>query len=197
MSLFNFYENNQEWDLYDGFTKEFVDQFGIPIKFLKRTEVNEDHLWGEDTISSYDSAIDLKMYLSTPEAYNGPGDIFQKFGMQIDDSLEFFINKSDIETKLGEIPEISDLIYIPFIERLFELNYVKDDDFFYPFGKKLVYMIKIKNFEYSAEDIQTGEDEVDLLHNNFDDTTGEEETQRDTEINEIVDFSENDPFKSF
>jgi hypothetical protein len=71
--------------------------YGSDIKYLPRTIVNEDDLFGEDTLSTFDVAATIEAYLKTVDGFGGEGDYLSKFGYEIRDEVTFSIARRRFE----------------------------------------------------------------------------------------------------
>lgn len=187
-------KSTDEYDLYNQLVDEVCETFGVNFKFLPRKFQNIDFIFGEDVGSYFDEAHELSLFLEDTERYSGSGDLFQKFGLQIDDNLTLFIQQDRFMDIVGEKPEISDLLYMPMTNALFEITYVEDEASFYAFGDQMSYKLTCKLYEYSGESMSTGISEVDGLNDITDVNTSDESDQFDAEESNIIDFSENNIF---
>ena len=59
---------------------ESVKIYGHDVFYLPRTSIKQDNVFGEDTLSQFDHAYPLEMYLQNVEGWDGDGDLFTKFG---------------------------------------------------------------------------------------------------------------------
>ena len=98
----NWHNATNEQDLLHDLTTEFIKMWGIDLKYLPRTLQKEDIIFGEDTISRFDTVHDVEMYLDTYDNFGGEGDMFAKFGLEIKDRLELVINQKKYLHKLHE-----------------------------------------------------------------------------------------------
>lgn len=91
----NVYFNNfayaREQDLVEDLTIEAIKIYGHDVKYLPRTRVNTDNLFGEDVLSKFDEAIDIEMYIKNVEGFEGEGDILSRFGLEIRDQITFTV----------------------------------------------------------------------------------------------------------
>lgn len=192
MSTFNFFGDNaeNEYQIFNDNTFEMIEMYGIPIKYIPRTEVDMDDLFGEDDVAIYDNAIELKMYLEDHMSFEG-SDFFSKFGLEVDDTIKLKIQQDYMREQLSNSePEIGDLIKFEFSKDLFEISYIEDEEMFYLAGKTTIYTISAKRFEYSGEQIQTGDEDIDVID-------GEDYATLDDSIREFtqaLEFNEDDPF---
>jgi hypothetical protein len=204
MSYFNFYDAaaTNEYDITNNATDEMIEMVGIPIKYLPRTAVKQDDLFGEDVLSSYDEVIEVKMYLEDHTIFGGEGDLFQQFGMEVTDTLKLKVQQDRmrtlLQTGLGTVedpfepadPEVGDLLQFPFNNDLFEVTFVEDEEIFYTHGQQTTFTLSAKKFEYSGESLDTGDVSIDAIDGVVKDTI-DDSLQ---EFQQILEFDENSPF---
>ena len=80
-------------DLYEDIIIESMKIYGQDVYYLPRTIVNEDKILGDDVASSFDDAYKIEMYIENAEGFDGEGDLFTKFGVEIRDEATFIVNK--------------------------------------------------------------------------------------------------------
>lgn len=189
---FNFFGDDaqNEYDTYNNNTFEFIEMYGIPVKYLPRTAVHQDDLFGEDGLSTYDEVIECKMYLEDQTIFGGGGDVFARFGLEVDDTLKLKIQQNYIKTLLGDVPEIGDLIQFTFNNDIFEITHVEDEEIFYIAGQQTTYTLSAKRFEYSGEIMSTGDPLIDAIENQ---TTSTKDDSL-TDFSDVLEFDETDPF---
>ena len=61
--------------------------------YLPRTIVNRDTIFDEDALSKFTQAYPVEMYLENVDGYEGEGDLFTKFGIEIRDQATFVLSK--------------------------------------------------------------------------------------------------------
>ena len=222
----NFAET-QEQSLVQDLVDECIQIHGLEMYYIPRTLVNEDYLFGEDTISNYNSAILIEMYLETFSGWDGDGDILSKFGLIVSNSAKLVVSRSrfseEITRQFSAIvePKIGDLIYYPSTDALFEIKQVQEEEPFYQVGTRYTYTLNIEKFAYSHETLDTGIDAIDAIEDMFANNDATDNVQADNDSVEteadgsatdgfddsgtndrgtdgaIVDFDENDPFISY
>ncbi|WP_298751786.1 hypothetical protein [uncultured Arcobacter sp.] len=193
--MFNFFDNNQEYDLYNNMSAECVDLYGAPVKYLPRTLVNPDYILGEDTLSQFNQAIDMKLYLESYTEFAGQNDLYGKFGFQVDDRQTWTAQIDYVDNLLGGKPQVSDLIYFEFADKIMEIKHIEDEHTaFYIFGKKMVYKFDVVEFEYSHEDFNTGNTDIDAVENLFDINNSDESDEFDAQKSDVLNFDENNIF---
>ena len=78
---------SNEKNLLEDLIIESIRQYGFDTQYLPRTYVNEDNLFGEDPLSTFDSAPTLEMYIKNVEGMEGEGDIMGRFGIEMCDQM--------------------------------------------------------------------------------------------------------------
>ena len=87
----------REKDLHEDLLVEMIGIYGQDVKYLPRTIVNQDNIFGEDPLSTFDVAADIEMYVRNVEGWEGEGDVFSKFGLEIRDEITFTVAKKRFE----------------------------------------------------------------------------------------------------
>ena len=200
--MFASFHNSFEQDLVDGMHAESIQIHGIDVWYIPRTLVNEDYLFGEDPLSSFDDSYEIEMYLETFEQFDGDGDLLSKFGLHIKDQATLSVNATRFtaETQIDK-PLEGDLIYMPLAEVLLEVRFVEDEDQYYALGRNYQYKLQCQLFEYSREDFNTGVEDVDIITDTLDDSVGGsgadlygDSDELETEGNAAIDATEENLF---
>jgi hypothetical protein len=162
MATNNYFKNFNSFpqqELLNSLTKEVIQMSGIDILYLVRTSVKIDDILNEDVLARYESAVEIEMYVNTPEGFGGAGDIATKFGLDVQDELNMIVNKERFFKETGlAAPREGDLIYLPLDRNLFEIKFVEDEKPFYPLGKNTVYELTCEKFVYSQEEFALPDD---------------------------------------
>jgi hypothetical protein len=165
------YSIQGEQDLHESLVIEQIKMFGRDIYYIPRSLVKNDHLFGEDTISTFNGAYAIEAYIADTTGFGGDGELYSKFGLRITDQMEFVISRKrfteavDNNTTLiveGR-PNEGDLIWFPLAKKLFQINFVEYESPFYQFGKNFVWNLKTEIFEYSDEKLDTGVSDIDAV----------------------------------
>jgi hypothetical protein len=90
-AYFNNFAYGREQDLVEDLTIEAIKIYGHNVKYMPRTLVNVDHLFGEDVLSKFDEAINVEMYIKNVEGFEGEGDLLSRFGLEIRDQITFTV----------------------------------------------------------------------------------------------------------
>jgi hypothetical protein len=145
--------------------------YGQDVYYIPRTLIKEDNLLGEDVLSKFGDAYQIEMYFENVEGYEGEKEIMSKFGLQMQDDATFVVAKRRFEQLVSgdsnlivkTRPNEGDLVYFPKVNKMFEISFVDHDDPFYQVHNIPAYKLKVKTFEYSSEDIDTGIAEIDAI----------------------------------
>lgn len=174
----NFYFNNfpsnhvtGEQLLVEDLVIEAMQIHGMDVFYLPRSSRDVvDGLYGEDTLKQYRQAYAIEMYMENVTGMDGEGDFISKFGLEIRDEVTLLVSRRRFAATVPHIrPREGDLIYIPLVQNFFEITFVEhenDQAMFHTLGRGrggnvYVYALKMKQFVFSEEVIDTGVDEVD------------------------------------
>jgi len=167
--------NAAEKRLHEDIIIESLKIFGQDIYYLPRTLVNRDLVLGEDTSSRFDDSYLLEMYFETNEGFAGENEIINKFGLEIRDDTTLVLSKRRFEehvankatlTATGR-PNEGDVVFVPLLNSYFEIQFVEDQEPFYQLGNLPVYKLKVTRWEYSSEEINTGNEVLDETEDKF------------------------------
>ena len=158
-----------EQDLYEDLIIESMQIYGQDVYYLPREIVAEDKLLGEDDPSKFEEAHKVEMYIENTEGFEGEGDLFTKFGIQIRDQATFIVARRRWRTTVGDEsntiqidrPREGDLIYLPLSKSLFQIMHVEHESPFYQLKNLPTFKMQCELFEYTGEDFDTDIDEID------------------------------------
>jgi hypothetical protein len=147
---------------------ESVKIHGHDVFYLPRESWDEDDtIFGENVNSKFERAYNIEMYLANVEGYEGDGDFFSKFGLEIRDTSNFIVTRRSFDRYVPPSvcirPREGDLIFVPVLQKIFEIKFVEEELLFFSLGKRnpYIYELRCELFRYSNENINTGIDEVD------------------------------------
>jgi hypothetical protein len=147
---------------------ESIEIMGHDIYYLPRDSwSSDDTILGENVASKFSRAYVIEAYLANVEGYEGDGDFFSKFGLEIRDTSNFVVSRRSFERYVPSDyalrPKEGDLIFVPVMQKIFEIKFVEEELMFYSIGKRTpyIYELRCELFRYSNENIDTGIDEVD------------------------------------
>ena len=165
-----------EQRLVEDLVLESLKIYGHDIYYMPRTLVNKDTIFDEDELSRFTQAYPLEMYLDNVNGYEGQGDIFTRFGLEVRDQATFVLAKRRWEdlvlTSGGAFtqttrPSEGDLLYMPKTKSIFEIKYVDFQNPFYQLNQIYVFRLVCELFEYSSEDLDTGITEIDAIETKY------------------------------
>jgi hypothetical protein len=177
----NFYFKNfpadhitQEQLLIEDLVIEAMQIHGMDVFYMpKSNESESDYLFGDDPLKEYTRAYPIEMYLENVTGMDGEGDFISKFGLEIRDEITMLVSRRRFKFSTGGSnlirPREGDLIYVPLVQNFFEITFVEhenDQAMFYTLGRGrggnvYVYALKLKQFVFSNEFVQTGIDQID------------------------------------
>ena len=208
-SNYNFFNEQQ---LIDDLVIESIQVYGVDTYYVSRRSSSFDHILNEDSLTIFDAAYHVDLYVKSVDGFQGEGDFLSKFGLQIRDTATFTIAYRTFERFVTRLtPEIirpreGDLIYMPMNNKFFKITFVEHESVFYQSGALQVYDLKCELFEYSNERFETNIDAIDTHYDEYktSDITNLESMYDADPIaknifyeergNDIIDFSELDPF---
>lgn len=211
---FNNYTFSREQDVVEDLILESIKIYGHDVKYLPRSAVKQDNLFGEDILSKFEEAIDIEMYLKSMEGFEGDGQFLSKFGLEIRDQIVLTVSRKRFDqvvtspklmTEVGynlvfedgnnnepsrqfltgdaateawvqegddylntlNRPREGDLIYFPMMDKIFEVMYVDDRPVHFQLGRMQSYDLRCELYEYSSEEISTGDSTIDAIEDNF------------------------------
>lgn len=164
-----------EQRLFEDIVIESLKMYGQDIYYLPRDILSEDRLLGEDIPSRFNSSYKIEMYIENVDGFDGEGDLFTKFGVEIRDQATFIVSRrrweSTVQRYDNEIsiqrPAEGDVLYIPFSKKLFEITHVEHEQPFYQLQNLPTYKLRCELFEYGNENINTGNDEIDDIQADY------------------------------
>ena len=161
--------------LYEDLIIEAMQIYGHDVFYLPRTLVNKDQFFGEDALSKFSDSYMIEMYMDTVEGYEGEKEIITRFGLEIRDETTFTVSRRrwldlvSIDSNLitSVRPNEGDWIYMPTVQRLFEISFVDVDDPFFQIDNLPVYKLYARTVEYSDERLDTGIDAIDKIETTY------------------------------
>lgn len=163
-----------EQRMYEDLLCESIRIQGMDVYYLPREDLNTtDKLFGENVQSYFERAYTVDMYLQNSEGWSGTSEFFSKFGLGSLDNATFVVAKrtfdSIVPSNIMIRPREGDLLYVPVMQKIFEITFVEEDTNFYTKGNKFpyTYELTVEAFRSSNEILKTGVPEIDII----DDTT--------------------------
>lgn len=153
-----------EQNLYEDIIIESLKIYGQDVYYMPREIVNEDKIFGEDVPSRFSTSYKIEMYIENQQGFDGEGDLFSKFGVEIRDAATFIVSRRRWRHMIGqnsniiteERPREGDIIYLPLSNSMFEIMHVEHELPFYQLSNVPTYSLRCELFRYSSEDFDTG-----------------------------------------
>ena len=159
-----------EQTVYEDIIIEALKMYGQDVYYLPREIVNKDKIFLDDVPSRFGSSYKIEMYIENTEAFDGEGDLFTKFGIELRDQANFIVSRKRWKRLVGDRldaqnfrPREGDLIYLTLSNSMFEIRRVETETPFYQLSNLPTFRMQCELFEYSDEDFDTGIDEIQLI----------------------------------
>jgi hypothetical protein len=149
---------------------ESIQIMGHNVYYIPRESLdNIDMIFGETTKVKFKRAYIIDAYIANVSGFEGDGDFFSKFGLEIRDTSNFVISRRSFAKVMPEVlrtrPQEGDLIWVPVMHRMFEIKFIEKKLMFFSLGNKTpyVYEMRCEDFRYSQEQIDTGIKDIDMV----------------------------------
>lgn len=162
-----------EQDLYEDLIIESLKMYGQDLYYLPREIVNRDTFFDDDNVSRFDNAYRIEMYIENTEGFDGEGDLFTKFGVEIRDAATFIVSRRRWGNEIAQYessadkpfhrPREGDLIFLPLSNTFFEITRTETESPFYQVKDLPVFKMRCEMFEYNDEDFDTGVEVIDQV----------------------------------
>jgi len=160
-----------EQNLYEDLIIESIKIYGQDLYYLPRDLVNVDDVFREDPVSKFNSNYLLEMYVDNIDGFDGEGDLFTKFGVEIRDQVTFTVSKRRWQQTVmrydneiqGIRPLEGDLVFTPFSKKIFQIMHVEHEQPFYQLNNLPVFKLQCELFEYNDEDFDVNNDAIEQL----------------------------------
>lgn len=201
---FQHYTAVNEQNLIESLVVEAIQTQGLDVQYIPRTQDNIDYLFNEDDSNSFDSFATIEMWPASVEGFDGE-QLMSIFGDEFKKSATFIVSRKRFgeEVPAQLRPKEGDLIFMPITNTVFEIKYVEHESPFFEKGKQYVYELKLEAFEYSYEDIEVGDTDLDALLDELEIPNQDEEVEvygqnddLDTDTMDDIIFDPSNPFGS-
>ena len=151
--------------MYEDIIIEALRMYGQEVYYLPRewqTDPTSD-VFGDDPVSRFSDSFELMMYIENIEGFDGEGDLFTRFGIELRDEATFVLARREWDKRVGMKnsdvsfyrPREGDLIYLKLSNSLFEIQKVETESPFYQFAQLPTFKIRASLFESNGEDFDT------------------------------------------
>ena len=166
-TYFSKFDHTNEQTLLENIIVESIRVYGHDVYYLPRTKENLDSIFGEDSLSSFDNAYPVEMYIKNVDGFEGEGDFMGRFGLEIRDQITFSVAQRTFKNlqldSTYDRPKEGDIIYFPLTKKVFEIRFVEHEAVFYQTGALQTYDLVCELFQYEDQDIDTGIDDIDKI----------------------------------
>lgn len=159
-----------EQTIYEDIIIEALQMYGQDVYYLPREIINKDSVFLDDVPSRFGNAYKIEMYIENTEAFDGEGDLFTKFGIELRDQANFIVSRKRWKRLIGNRlaennfrPREGDLIYLTLSQSIFEIRRVETETPFYQFNNLPTFRMQCELFEYSDEDFDTNIPDIDVI----------------------------------
>lgn len=157
-----------EQNLYEDLVIESLKFYGQDVYYLPREIISQDNIFKDDIESSFTEAYKIEMYIENVEGFNGEGDLFTKFGVEIRDQATFIVARKRWKNLIGAYldsknfrPREGDIIYLPMSQSMFQIMKVETETPFYQLSQLPTFRLQCELFEYNDEEFYTLVDDID------------------------------------
>ncbi len=159
-----------EQNMYEDIIIEALKMYGQDVYYLPREIVNKDKVFLDDVPSRFGSAYKVEMYIENTEAFDGEGDLFTKFGIELRDQANFIVSRKRWKQLVGSRldsqnfrPREGDLIYLTLSNSIFQIQKVETETPFYQLSNLPTFRMTCELFEYNDEDFDTEIASIDVI----------------------------------
>lgn len=152
-----------EQDLYEDLIIESIKMYGQDVYYLPREIVEKEDIFLDSIQSQFSDAYKVEVFIENAEGFEGEGDLFTKFGIELRDQATFVIARRRWKHLIGDRldsaqfrPREGDVIYLPLSESLFQVMKVETESPFYQLSQLPLFRMQCELFEFSDEDFDTG-----------------------------------------
>lgn len=148
---------SNECSLYLSVYNEFVHLYGTDLIYIERSPNEEEAIFGEFLAKAMIKGFPMRLFKEEVEGWGGSGDIYSKFGLQIQDECTIYCPKITFaQYTNGKFPKYNDLFYSVNAKKLFEISHIEDElpPSFYLLGNRSGYVFTCKTYVYDHAEIK-------------------------------------------
>lgn len=161
---------SNEQRVMEDLIEESINIMGHSCYYVPRETFNEDDfIFGENVNNDFKRAYMMAFYLANVQGFEGDGNFFSKFGLEIRQTSNFIVSRREFEkyvpSTIAARPREGDLIYVPVLRKLFEVKFIEHELMFHSLGRKdpFIYELRTEVFRFSHETLDTGVTEIDKV----------------------------------
>lgn len=166
---FRNYDSLAEQDLVERLVTEAIAVHGVDVYYIKRDVLNRDNVIVDDKLSKFSKAFPIAIYIKSVDGFGGDGTFLSKFGLEVRDQITLTLAKREFKLEIMDRdvtfsrPREGDLIYIPYMNKMFEIKYADYKPTMYQLGTLPAFDLTCESFEYNNEEYDTGFDLLDQI----------------------------------
>lgn len=109
---FNNYGHLPRQKMLEDLIIQAIRMNGMYIKYMPREQFVKDELFGDHNYSAYNYAFEIEVYMKNVDSFEGQGDVFGKFGLELKDQITLTVARRrwNETTKPKILDESGDLI---------------------------------------------------------------------------------------
>lgn len=182
-TIMNNFNSGADQRLMEDLFNEFVQTWGIDVAYIPRTSDSNtgfDLLFGDDPVKKFTNNYTIECYVQSVDNFEG-GEFYSKFGLMVKKQAKFLMpNRAWKREVQGAYlrPREGDLMWLSNFGALFEIKFVDEEYFFYPFGKGAsepdapetnfyAFSLVVEKFRYNDETITTTVPEISNVVNSI------------------------------
>lgn len=161
---------NNESKLMEDVIAESIQVMGHDVYYILRESIDSpDMIFGESNKVRFKHAYLIEAYIANMTGFEGDGDFFSKFGLEIRDNSNFILSRRSfrkiVPSTLRERPQEGDVVYVPLMHRMFEIKFIEKKLMFFSLGNRepFVYEMRCEDFRYSQEQFDTDIEDIDAV----------------------------------
>src|SRR5688572_27564179 len=101
-TFFNNIGRHSEQQLLEDLIIESIRIYGIDMIYLPRIQDITDPFYLQSPVSTFRDTYHLEMYVKNYDGFEGEGNIFAKFGVEIRDQITFTMAKRSFDNYVGK-----------------------------------------------------------------------------------------------
>lgn len=90
---FKNFKSDRQQKLLESQIMEVIKRYGHDIRYIPRSIVAKDDLFGEDALSKFENAATIEVYVKSVDGYEGQGRFMAKFGVEVRDKITFTMSR--------------------------------------------------------------------------------------------------------
>lgn len=197
-----------EANTFDNIMVESVHLFGHDTVYIECTPDTVEPIFGEFLSRKLSEGIPIRMFLEETQNWNGNGDMYSKFGLQMTQESTFHCPVTTFTKAKGAgidfYPKVGDLIYFVKGNKLFEIMHVENNATpgFYAFGNLNAYVFNCKMYTYDSMEVAEDDSiptEIQSLNSlsDLEETTFNDVVDNTIAVSNVLSHSEVDPVTGF